>query len=640
MGPEPLTTSTLGQGTIAVHLLATPALRTASDVQEEKTSPEQSVPPSDPQASTPARAKPRLGAAQELEPQELAWIFLAVVVGIVIMTVSLLLIVWRVLAQSQLLDQRPWVTSIDLQQKDIGSIEDINFALTAPSPPPMEMLHSSNDTPPQINLDTPPPFPYEQPPRMVLPEQPLPPPLEGMLPRWQKELIRAGWIALVLVCFLVSVFFFLAAMDDLELRGIAKDASQSLTLRQLLDRGPRGNHHVAVNDFHWSGNYIAEKATPNRWNWVVVVLTVNPEHDSPHPPLVARFRDVHSLKELQKKCAEPALAGVLRPIKGNLEPRAYQELTESGFNLIQGWLLEAGLSVPSRAAMIGKFLGSLLACGVGLLPILGFVRGRWLRIRPGDQDLDPATLGLPIRVHATTMQTKLLMLLLSLGVFGLAGLSLYFWYNPQFVPQALPRGFLLGAAIFLMLLGVVGLLVTWSLHSVTYVIYSHGLLQKIGSKHHFVRWDEIKDIWQLGMPPMPPRYRFVLIDNEVVDLRNSIRDVEALGEYITEKVNERYLPAAIITLNKGGVVSFGPLDISRSGLSYKDKFLPWRNIKKVIAGYNEKAKAHILEIRSVGKSQHWIIQLNTIPNLRVFYQLVQNYCSGTIKKSVDNYPPA
>ncbi len=603
------------------------------------------------EASTPAptasstsanriSTKPRPAASQELEPQEIAWIFLAIVVGIVIMTVSLLLIAWRVLAPAPMADQRHWPTTIDIQNKELGSKEDINFALTMPSPPPLEMLRSANDTPPQINIDTPPPFPVDQPPRLILPSQPLHIQADVPTPRWQKELFRFAWIGLVIIGFLCSVILFIFAMDDLELRSTAKDQPQTMSLERLLQRGPQNNHHVTVTDFRWSGDYVAEKATPSRWNWVVAALSVEEDPVPNTIPLIARFDDLHSLKDLQKACTQTSITGVLRQAKDALNSRAQAELIDAGYNLANAWLLDVGLDIPSKTGMLLKFLGSIVACGIGLLPILSLLRIRWLRHRASMFDLDLGSLGLPIRVHPTAIKTKLQLLFGTLGLFTLSGLAFYFVYNPHAIQNSMPRGFLLGAAIFLLLLGCVGMLVTWSLHNVTYVIYSHGVLQQIGSKHHFIRWDEIKDIWQLGLPPHPPRYRLALITNEIVDLRNTIRDLSELGEYITEKVNERYLPAAIITLEKGGVVSFGPIDVSRSGLSYKDKFMPWRNIKKVVAGFNQKANAHILEIRSVGKSQQWVILLSTVPNIRVFYQLVQHFCSGTIKKSVDNLPPA
>ena len=93
--------------------------------------------------------------------------------------------------------------------------------------------------------------------------------------------------------------------------------------------------------------------------------------------------------------------------------------------------------------------------------------------------------------------------------------------------------------------------------------------------------------------------------------------MEKLGKEIMEKTSELILPQAIRRYDKGKVVDFGKVGVSKKGLHYGLSLLKWKEITGV------QLKAGYVSVRKRGKWLNWCnIAVSAIPNPFVFLALV------------------
>lgn len=158
-------------------------------------------------------------------------------------------------------------------------------------------------------------------------------------------------------------------------------------------------------------------------------------------------------------------------------------------------------------------------------------------------------------------------------------------------------------------------------------LFERGLVvdPPVGSGAVVLRWDSLRlqqDITQLVINgrPAPTRYAYTAS----VPGQGSVRITEfyegpdVWGPFLQEAVLTAQGPAVLKTLQDGGTVSFGVLDLSRSGLSTPKKGrLPWAEVQEV------RVSGGLVLITRSGDSARWSHHaVKDVVNLHLFLAAV------------------
>ncbi len=146
-----------------------------------------------------------------------------------------------------------------------------------------------------------------------------------------------------------------------------------------------------------------------------------------------------------------------------------------------------------------------------------------------------------------------------------------------------------------------------------------------------LRWDQVKELQQ----SVTRRYRrnrytgstkYVgttciytvrTIDGKKFVFRNGIKDVENLGDHLSQEITRALLPKAIMAYQAGQNVTFGSFTVGPQGVSNGYETLSWDMIESM------SANAGNIYIRTAGKSRDWA-KVKSVPNVPVLLALV-NY---------------
>lgn len=95
--------------------------------------------------------------------------------------------------------------------------------------------------------------------------------------------------------------------------------------------------------------------------------------------------------------------------------------------------------------------------------------------------------------------------------------------------------------------------------------------------------------------------------------------IEQVGRLLEQRVTQDQLPKAIARFNAGEAVVFGPLTVSRAGITAGAKALSWNEVKKVTT------TSGTVALWKTGKWMAWkTVSVGQIPNYFVFNALVQS----------------
>jgi hypothetical protein len=197
--------------------------------------------------------------------------------------------------------------------------------------------------------------------------------------------------------------------------------------------------------------------------------------------------------------------------------------------------------------------------------------------------------------------------------------------------------------------------------SVRILVFPWGLTYSNEDTKITARWEEVTHVWQQVVrhstnsvhTSTDYSYRMLFADGASVRFRASLDartarrseasglspapgtttqvEVAQLGRIIETAVTRAQLPKAIDLFNSGQPVSFGPLSVSRTGITDGDQILPWNEIEWVRT-YSGKV--------SVKKSGKWLAwgkaDVSQIPNYFVFNALVQTILSQQGRQPAEN----
>jgi hypothetical protein len=182
------------------------------------------------------------------------------------------------------------------------------------------------------------------------------------------------------------------------------------------------------------------------------------------------------------------------------------------------------------------------------------------------------------------------------------------------------------AAVFLIPIGILCFLWCMSLMTLKVVLHEGGIVHMRHGKKRIISWFEIKNVWQQitehytngAYTGTSYVYTLQLDDgSRFVYTNNMLGQVEKLGKAILDKTAQAIYPLAMMAYEKGQVVDFGTLGVSKKGLYYGSSLLKWREIDavKINAGY--------ISVSKRGKWFNWCnIAASSVPNLLIFLAMV------------------
>src|SRR5262249_7794114 len=148
----------------------------------------------------------------------------------------------------------------------------------------------------------------------------------------------------------------------------------------------------------------------------------------------------------------------------------------------------------------------------------------------------------------------------------------------------------------------------------SFVVFDDALVKLHRGRTTLFRWDEIKAVREV-IHPVGNRYRITTNDGRRLKLDYQIKNVNALGEVVMGKVMDRLRPRAMRQLEEGGTVNFGPLGVSREGLTCKEKHLPWEDVDRITVARIPQARMVQLQVKQKGKLIPWcMVNVGTLPN--------------------------
>lgn len=141
-------------------------------------------------------------------------------------------------------------------------------------------------------------------------------------------------------------------------------------------------------------------------------------------------------------------------------------------------------------------------------------------------------------------------------------------------------GVALAVSVVFLVCGVA--LIGWAVYSrgLCVIVFDDALVKLYRGRTDVYRWDDIKAVREV-VHPVGNRYRITTNDGRHLRLNYQIKNINTLGEAIMARVMDRLQPRALRQLEQGGTVNFGPLGVSREGLTYKDRHLPWEDVDRV-----------------------------------------------------------
>jgi hypothetical protein len=117
-----------------------------------------------------------------------------------------------------------------------------------------------------------------------------------------------------------------------------------------------------------------------------------------------------------------------------------------------------------------------------------------------------------------------------------------------------------------------------------------------------------------------------LLDERLVVLDANLRDHHALGTAAREGVTRAVLARAADQLERGEEVPFGPLKVSRDGLSNEKEQIGWDEVSELGVVLNFSGSGYKVEVRKEGAKLAWFSRpYIDFPNAEAFLELASRF---------------
>lgn len=185
-------------------------------------------------------------------------------------------------------------------------------------------------------------------------------------------------------------------------------------------------------------------------------------------------------------------------------------------------------------------------------------------------------------------------------------------------------GFVIVGAI-VALFGLLMLESWWRYQQMKVLIFNDGFTEDKNGKLSDVRWRDVNAVWQnvtkhyyngvyTGTTHI---YTIQTSDGKRFIWKDTIKNVENLGEIMQNAVTNIRLPEAFNAYESGQTVSFGPLAVNLTGISKGNQTVPWTEVKGV-----QIEKGYIRVKKQGGWFNFANVPASSIPNLFIFLSLV------------------
>ncbi len=167
------------------------------------------------------------------------------------------------------------------------------------------------------------------------------------------------------------------------------------------------------------------------------------------------------------------------------------------------------------------------------------------------------------------------------------------------------------------------------------LIFPNGLAQVRTGKTTVVPWDDVTHFWYAvtrnyrNGVHIGTTYNFTLQgkDGQKLSFSNGLANVEQLGNTIRDETMKRLYPRYAAAYNAGETIPFGPLSISKQGISNGKETIAWEQVK----GIN--LDRGVINIQKEGKWFNWkTATVAGTPNVFVFLSLVDQITGLNKKK--------
>ncbi|EFH87461.1 DUF6585 family protein [Ktedonobacter racemifer] len=159
-------------------------------------------------------------------------------------------------------------------------------------------------------------------------------------------------------------------------------------------------------------------------------------------------------------------------------------------------------------------------------------------------------------------------------------------------------------------------------------LYQGGFIYTSGSQLNVIRWDRVEAVWMKVVRTSrygSARHTYTIKspDGSQVVISSHLKKVKELGDVIMNEVTRRHLPLARQAYASGVPVSFGDLSVSLQGIGFRDKLLPWPEVKDV------KLVNGSVQVKKQGSMLSWAtIDVAKVSNLPILLQLVTDGLSA------------
>lgn len=172
------------------------------------------------------------------------------------------------------------------------------------------------------------------------------------------------------------------------------------------------------------------------------------------------------------------------------------------------------------------------------------------------------------------------------------------------------------------IIGLIAIIQSSNLQATNLHVYvcEHGLIvEQHGMSPTPLRWDSLL-VWR----SVTKHYRngvythtsyvYTLSDNNLkVTFNNNMAGIVQLGDLISENVTRARLPDYLRSYNAGQSISFGPLSLSKKGVSNGIEILPWSSVRDIDVSQG------IIRVKKEGGWFSWKnVSASSVPNLFAF----------------------
>jgi hypothetical protein len=243
---------------------------------------------------------------------------------------------------------------------------------------------------------------------------------------------------------------------------------------------------------------------------------------------------------------------------------------------------------------------------------------------PGLSD-ELSALGEPERVYPTSLLMRILCW--TIGPLGLIiGIAIpVFLMTAPSKARGSETAQVVGIVVATVFLVSGGALLGWVIYArgLQYALCRDALVKLHRDRATIFRWSEIKSVREIYNRYMN-KYVITRTDGQRLRLDYRVTKAMELGQTVQQRVLAHQLPLAQESLARGEVVKFGPLGVSKEGISYKGQNVPWQEVKSVGATLIPRANAVQLVIMQHGKLLPLcMLWTGNVPNFRLFYELVR-----------------